>query len=196
MNPKDGLTRRDTLAASLALAAAGIGRPALAQSGAQAFVCTPGTMTPRSTDGPFFKPNSPERTVLVEPGMAGTKIVLIGLVLDASCRPVPGALVDLWHADDQGRYDNAGYRLRGHQFADASGRYRFETVMPAPYVGRTRHFHVKVQARSGPVLTTQLYFPGEPGNARDGLFRKELLLAMGEESGRARGNFDFVIAAA
>lgn len=183
-----GITRRGALGGVLALAA---GRWAFAQT---ALVCTPGTLTPRLTEGPYFKPDSPERSVLFEPGIPGTRIVLTGLVLDSACRPVKGALVDLWHADGQGRYDNAGYRLRGHQYTDASGGYRFETVTPAPYVGCTRHFHVKVQAPAGPVLTTQLYFPGAPGNARDGLFRKELLLALSQDD--ASGGFDFIVAAA
>ena len=77
---------------------------------------------------------------------------------------MPGALVDLWHADDEGDYDNSGFRLRGHQFADGEGRFRFRTIVPAQLSGRTRHFHVKVQPKGGRVLTTQLYFPGEPGN--------------------------------
>jgi protocatechuate 3,4-dioxygenase beta subunit len=184
------ITRRAALTA--ALAAAVSGRVAFAQA-APALACTPGTLTPRLTEGPYFKPDSPERSVLVEPGISGSRIVLTGLVLDSTCRPVKGALVDLWHADGEGRYDDSGYRLRGHQYTDASGRYRFETVAPAPYVGRTRHFHVKVQAPAGPVLTTQLYFPGEAGNARDGLFRKELLLALSPD---AAGSFDFVVTAA
>ncbi len=174
-----------------AVAAAALGS---ARAFAQAPACTPGAFTPNLTEGPYFRPDSPERSVLLDPGVSGTKIVLAGLVLDSACRPVKGALVDLWHADGQGRYDNAGYRLRGHQYTDAAGRYRFETVAPAPYVGRTRHFHVKVQAAAGPVLTTQLYFPGEPGNVRDGLFRKELLLALSPDA--ASGGFDFVVAAA
>ena len=75
-------------------------------------------------------------------------------------------------------YDNNGYRLRGHQFTDADGRYAFETIVPGLYPGRTRHFHVKFQAANNPVLTTQLYFPGEPDNERDGIFRPELLLTI------------------
>lgn len=183
-----GLTRRTVLASAVAAAALGPAR-----AFAQVRACTPGALTPRLTEGPYFKPNSPERSVLVEPGVSGTKIMLTGLVLDATCRPVKGALVDLWHADGQGRYDNAGYGLRGHQYTDDYGRYRFETVEPAPYIGRTRHFHVKVQAPAGPVLTTQLYFPGETGNARDGLFRMELLLALSPDT--TSGGFDFVVAA-
>jgi protocatechuate 3,4-dioxygenase beta subunit len=108
--------------------------------------------------------------------MAGAPITLAGLVLSRSCRPVANVLVELWHADDSGAYDNEGYRLRGHQFTGVDGSYRFETIIPGLYPGRTRHFHLKFQARSQRVLTTQLYFPEEPANRRDGLFRPELVM--------------------
>jgi hypothetical protein len=55
------------------------------------------------------------------------------------CRPVERALVDLWHADERGKYDNGGYRYRGHVFTNTEGRYHFRTVLPALYPGRTRH---------------------------------------------------------
>ena len=126
--------------------------------------------TPQQTEGPFYTPSSPERANLRDAGIAGTPIVLSGIVLTRSCQPIAGALVDLWHADDSGAYDNEGFRLRGHQFTDADGRYVFETIVPGLYPGRTRHFHVKFQAANQSVLTTQLYFPGEPDNERDGIF--------------------------
>src|SRR6187401_2932592 len=151
------------------------------------------TATLRQTEGPFFTPMSPERAELIEPGMAGQPIELVGFVLTRGCQPVPGALVDLWQADAKGDYDNKGYRLRGHQFADAEGRYRFRTVVPAEYPGRTPHLHVKVQPKGGRVLTTQLYFPGEPGNRRDGLFRRELLIRTSKNEGVLAGRFDFVL---
>ena len=77
-----------------------------------------------------------------------------------SCQPVAGALVDLWHADRQGRYDNSGFVLRGHQITDAAGRYRFMTCTPGDYPGRARHFHVKVRAPKGPLLDNAALFPG------------------------------------
>jgi protocatechuate 3,4-dioxygenase beta subunit len=118
--------------------------------------------TPRQTEGPYFTPNSPERTNLLEDGMPGERIALAGFVLDRRCRPVAGALLDLWHCDAAGVYDNDGYRLRGHQFSDAQGRFVFETIVPGKYPGRTRHIHVKVQAPNNPVLTTQPTFPVRP----------------------------------
>lgn len=149
--------------------------------------------TPRQTEGPFFKPESPRRTSLLEPGIAGVKIVVAGVVLSTGCQPVAHALIDVWHADDRGAYDNAGYRLRGRQLTDEQGRYRLETIIPGSYVGRTRHYHVKVQAPKGPVLTTQLYFPGEPANERDPIFNRALLMQVRDAADGKTATFDFVL---
>ena len=149
--------------------------------------------TPAETAGPFFKPRSPERTSLVEEGMAGTRIELSGRVFGRDCRPLAGALVDFWHADDGGEYDNQGFRLRGHQFTDAEGRYRLSTIVPGLYPGRMRHIHVRAQPRGGRVLTTQLYFPGERKNLRDGLFRRELLMAIDADRSPRRASFHFLL---
>ena len=145
------------------------------------------------TEGPFFKPSSPERVELLELNMAGQPIELVGLVLSRACKPQAGALLDFWQADDKGRYDNSGFRLRGHQFSDAEGRYRLRSIVPGVYVGRTRHIHVKVQPPGGRVLTTQLYFPGEAQNRSDGLFRSELLMPTAKNAEWLAGRFDFVL---
>lgn len=150
--------------------------------------------TAAQTEGPYFLPGSPRRQDLASDVAAGSRILLVGLVLDPACRPQPGALVELWHADAEGRYDVAGHRLRGHQFTDAEGAWRFETIVPAAYPGRTRHYHVKVQRRGGAVLTTQLYFPDDAGNRRDRLFDQRLLLARTTATGGEVGRFDFVVA--
>jgi protocatechuate 3,4-dioxygenase beta subunit len=152
---------------------------------------TCGVVTPPQTEGPFFTPRSPLRASLIEPGTKAGRFVVSGRVLSPQCQPVANALVDLWHADEDGDYDNRGYRYRGHQFTDAEGRYRFETIVPAQYPGRTRHYHVKVQPKGGRILTTQLYFPGDPGNSRDGLYRRELEM----KTSSGQGDFDFVVSA-
>src|SRR5690242_10654748 len=149
--------------------------------------------TPSQTDGPYFTPNSPERTNLVEAGMKGDRIAVAGFVLDRRCRPVPRALLDLWHANADGEYDTVGYRLRGHQFSDAEGRFVFETIVPGLYPGRTRHFHMKLQAPGQDILTTQLYFPGEPRNDRDWLFNPALLLDLRQDAAMKVGRYDFVL---
>ncbi len=149
--------------------------------------------TPAQTEGPYFTPNSPARGSLLEAGLDGPRITVTGYVLTTACAPVTGALLDFWHADASGVYDNVGYRCRGHQFTDDQGRYTLETVVPGLYPGRTRHFHVKVQRPNGPVLTTQLYFPDEPGNARDSIFRPELLMAVTQDTAGQQAQFNFIV---
>jgi protocatechuate 3,4-dioxygenase beta subunit len=145
-------------------------------------------------EGPFFKPKSPLRRDLREPGLAGRPAELSGAVLTRSCRPVANALVELWHADDGGEYDNKGFRLRGHVFTDAQGRYAFRTIVPGLYPGRTRHYHVKVQAPRRPVLTTQFYFPDEPQNRRDEFFHDELVMRIAAADDVLNARFDVVLA--
>jgi protocatechuate 3,4-dioxygenase beta subunit len=150
-------------------------------------------ITPAQTEGPYYTPNTPERASLLDPGMAGTKLVVAGQVLSTDCQPVARALLDFWQADDAGQYDNAGYTLRGHQFADDQGRYQLETIVPGLYPGRTRHIHVKVQAPNQPVLTSQLYFPDEPSNSNDGIFQPELVMDVQDAAEGKAGRFNFVL---
>jgi len=142
------------------------------------------------TEGPYFLPDSPERSSLIERGVRGTRLVVAGRVLDTGCRPLARALLDFWQADADGEYDLDGFRLRGHQFSDGRGRFRLVTVVPGLYTGRTRHIHVKVQRPRGQVLTTQLYFRDEPANDSDGIFDPALVMA----GDRRNARFDFVLA--
>jgi protocatechuate 3,4-dioxygenase beta subunit len=149
--------------------------------------------TAAQTEGPFFRPNAPERRALAADAPAGRPVTIGGFVTDARCAPLPGAVVEIWQADDRGVYDDAGFRLRGWQRADARGRWVFDTVFPGVYPGRTPHFHVKVRRPEGRVLTTQLYLPDEPGNRRDRLFDARLQVRMEPLEGRLFGRFDFVV---
>ena len=176
------ITRRKLLIAGIAV-------PFAAE--AQQLTC--GTVTERQTAGPYFKPNSPQRANFLEKSTNAATLVVSGMVLSAQCKPVARALLDFWHCDEQGEYDNSGFRYRGHLFTDADGRYRFRTIVPALYPGRTRHYHVKVQAPQQSLLTTQLYFPNESTNRRDGLFRRELLMRMAEAGDGLSARFDFVL---
>lgn len=200
------LTRREFLHLGLAaggMLALGVSgcRPATSQGHAalaQELPLTPEcgenpATTPPQTTGPFFTPNSPERQSLIEPGIHGTRLVLIGYVVSRQCQGVSGALLDFWQTDSTGAYDNVGYRLRGHQYADASGRYELETVVPGLYPGRTRHIHVRVQPPSGRVLTTQLYFPDEPRNRQDGIYNPALVMAVQAADDAQWGSFNFVV---
>jgi protocatechuate 3,4-dioxygenase beta subunit len=197
MNESSKPTRRRFLLNAGALAAGcelSCADTVLAQDLAPTPACHDGDEpTIRQTEGPFFKPKSPERENLREPGTKGHPLELSGFVLTRRCRPLGGAVVDLWHADDKGEYDNVGFRYRGHLITGPDGAFRFRTIVPALYPGRTRHYHLKVQAPGSRLLTTQLYFPKEPANLRDGLFRRELLMRVADTHGGLTGRFDFVL---
>jgi protocatechuate 3,4-dioxygenase beta subunit len=150
--------------------------------------------TPEQTEGPFFSSGTPERSSLREPGIDGTPLVVEGAVVATDCAPIAGVRIEIWHADDEGEYDNEGYRLRGHLFTDDVGGFRVETIVPGLYTGRTRHIHAKVQPSGGSTLTTQLYFPDEAGNADDGIFDEALIMTMGDDTDGGRlGTFTFVL---
>jgi protocatechuate 3,4-dioxygenase beta subunit len=154
---------------------------------------SPATLTPAQMEGPYYTPNSPEKTSLIEPGIGGTKIIVTGYVLTTDCQPIAKAWLDFWQADDQGAYDNVGYRLRGHLFTDETGRYTLETIVPGEYPGRTPHIHVKVQAPNGPVLTSQIYFPGVAANDRDSIFDPALLADVQDTADGKVATFNFVV---
>lgn len=157
--------------------------------------------TPEQTEGPFYRLMSPAQQRLRESGMAGTPLELTGRVLDRRGKPLAYALVDFWQCDTEGHYDTRGFRLRGHQFTDAEGRYRLDTIVPGLYPGRTRHIHAKLQPTGADTpenpgmlnLTTQVYFPGEPRNAKDTIFDPALVLAVDSAGDRQLARFDFVL---
>jgi protocatechuate 3,4-dioxygenase beta subunit len=188
------LSRRHVLAGLVGLpAGAALARvvPAGAQPGTLA--TTPAcddSPTPKQTEGPYWTADSPERNDFTTDGAPGDRMTLTGTVVDTACRSVPGTLLDFWQCDGNGVYDNAGYKLRGHQYTDANGAFRLVTVKPGLYPGRTRHFHVKVRPPGGEVLTTQLYFPGEPANRTDGIYQPELEMTVAENGDAA---FTFVV---
>ena len=145
------------------------------------------------TEGPFYKPRTPQKRDF-RPDAPGEAMTLIGFVTDRRCQPVAGAIVDLWHADAKGAYDNSGFKLRGYQTTDAQGRYVFETIAPGLYPGRTRHFHVKIAPPGQRVLTTQLYFPDDAAsNSADGIFDKRLLMHVEAAADGRIGRYDFVV---
>ncbi len=147
--------------------------------------CSSG-LTPSDMEGPYYKANTPERTSLYEDGMQGKKLILLGIVTNMDCFPMPGVWLDFWQTDAKGDYDNEGYTLRGHQLSDNKGRYYLETIMPGLYPERPiEHIHVKLQAPNGEVITTQLYFPENP---MDGL-----TVDLKDQGAYSLGIFNFVI---
>jgi len=198
MRSRELPSRRSLLKGALAASSVAVSANYAGRVLAQTAVPTPACKdadepTEEQIEGPYFKPRSPMRTDLVVAGTRGKLVTMEGRVLTRSCRPVGGALLDLWHADENGDYDNSGFRYRGHLFSDASGVYRFRTILPGLYPGRTRHYHFKVQAQRLPILTTQLYFPREQGNDYDSFFSEELLVRFEQGPERAVARFDFVL---
>ena len=197
----DDDSRRRRAASSGSAASAPASTPVSSEAAAEAGIlqatppCDDGDDDPTEaqTEGPYYTPNTPRRSNLVTAGVRGTALLVTGDVVDTQCRPVRGALLDFWQADAAGRYDNAGYRLRGHQFADGRGRFALRTIVPGLYPGRTRHIHVKVQRPHGKILTTQLYFPGEPRNRTDGIFDSSLLMEVRSAGPGRRARFRFVL---
>ncbi|MEU9129646.1 carbohydrate-binding protein [Kitasatospora sp. NPDC048540] len=206
-NPHDPLRQQQLSRKTLLKAAVLAGATPLLAGGGVALArdtgATPPALTPacddgdhptvEQTEGPYFKPGSPLRTSLVTATTPGTRLTVTGYVFGRACRPVPGALLDFWQADTDGAYDNTGFTFRGHQFTDARGAFTLTTVVPGLYPGRTRHLHVKAQAPGGRVLTTQLYFPGEPRNSTDTIFDAALLMNVRQAGPAEEGSFDFVL---
>lgn len=172
-----GLPRRSIAAAAIALPALWLGRRAQAAA--------PGRPTPSQTEGPFYPLTLPADTDadLLHNGplnYATTQPAWVdGTVTDLDGRPLRGAQVEIWQCDEAGHYHHPGdgdradraFQGFGRVAVDGDGRWRFRTLRPVPYSGRTPHIHFKVKLGTRELLTTQLYVEGAPGNARDGLWR-------------------------
>lgn len=177
----------------LAVLASAWQAPSASAASTQAAAGCSGKASPALTEGPYYKTGSPESTNLVKAGMSGTQVTLTGYVYDKNCNPIANAWLDFWQADANGTYDNSGYTLRGHQYTDASGKYTLVTVVPGEYPGRTVHIHVKVQSPGGPLLTTQLFFPGVADNSSDSIYSPDLLVAVQDTASGKTAAFNFVL---
>ena len=181
-------------------------RPAWAQSP---------RLTPAQTEGPFYPVSPPADTdfdLLRQGGTAyakGQPCWLNGQVRGANGQPLAGAVVEIWQCDAAGHYRHPGdgdradpdFQAFGRVVADAEGRYRFRTIRPVAYSGRTPHIHVKVKRGQRTLLTTQLYVAGDPGNAADFLWRRlskadraALTVAFRPADDGLRASFDIVVA--
>lgn len=193
--------RRTVLAATLAAPALLIPRRLSAASGL--------APTPRQSEGPFYPRTPPtdsdaDLSIFEGQRAPGDVIEMAGRVFRTTGTPVLGAIVEIWHCDPAGRYAHVGvatdpaFQGYGAVRTGADGAYRFRTTRPGLYPGRTRHIHVAVRAPQGAGLTTQMYFPGEPGNASDGLLRRTprsaSLIAIAEPGPPTRYLFDIVLA--
>ena len=122
--------------------------------------------TQKDQEGPYYKTNAPERVVIEK---EGEPLTIEGVILKGEdCKtPVPNAIVDIWHCDSSGQYDNKGFKCRGIVKSDATGKYTFTTIFPPSYGNRPRHIHVKIRATGFQELTTQIYFKNDPNLKND-----------------------------
>ncbi len=171
-------SRRRLVAAAALLAAPAVWRAAVAQGRL--------APTPAQTEGPFYPvelPADSDADLLVQGArryVRGQPAWLAGTLSDVDGRAVAGALVEIWQCDQDGHYHHPGdggradpaFQGFGRVTVGADGRYRFRTIRPAPYGGRTPHIHLKVKLGPRELLTTQVYVQGDPGNARDFLWRR------------------------
>jgi protocatechuate 3,4-dioxygenase beta subunit len=154
----------------------------------------PATLTTAQTEGPYYTAGSPQKTDLTAADIPGEPLTVTGYVYDQNCQPIANAWIDFWQADGNGKYDNAGYKLRGHQFTDQNGTYTLKTVIPGEYPGRTNHIHVKLRAtESSPVVTSQLYFPGATQNNADSIFVPSMTVTLNQGSDQQIAYFNFKI---
>ena len=142
-------------------------------------------VTPSQTEGPFYPvaiPKDSDFDLLRNGGQnypKGQSAWVEGIVSDLAGRPVTGAQVEIWQCDHDGHYHHPGdggkadqrFQGFGRVTVGSDGSYRFRTLRPAAYAGRTPHIHVKVRFGTRELLTTQLYVSGNAGNARDFLWR-------------------------
>jgi len=171
------LSRRTVAAALVAAPALWLGpgaQPAAARAA-----------TPSQTEGPFYPVRLPKDADydLLHNGTLryhdGEPTWVDGIVTDLDGKPLSGAQVEIWQCDEKGHYHHPGdgdradaaFQGFGRVVVGADGSYRFHTIRPVPYTGRTPHIHFKVKLGTRELLTTQLYVAGDPGNARDFLWR-------------------------
>ncbi len=152
---------RRALLKLLSLASLGSLTAGAACSDEPAGACEP---TRSDVEGPYYTAQAPARERLAEDDEPGEPLLLTGRLLTAGCaRPLAGYLLDVWHADDSGAYDNEGFTLRGVFTTDDEGRFAIETILPGRYPDRpVRHVHLKLRDPAGEeLLTTQIYFEGD-----------------------------------
>jgi catechol 1,2-dioxygenase len=170
----------------------------------------PEKLTEDNILGPFHRPGAPFRAKITPPAEPGQILVIRGRVWGHDTRrPLAGAVLDIWQANHEGKYDYEGpladapgelFKYRARVTADETGFYEYETIHPGYYTGRTKHIHYLVKHPGYKELVTQLYFKGDPRNASDRFYRESLAVdIVAEERGGVTielGVFDIVLAPA
>ena len=199
---------------AITIGAAAMGWPVLA--GARECI-----LTEQEILGPMYNYGAPMfQRKLASDDEPGQKLILRGTVYSEDCRTsLPGTLIEIWHADNEGHYDKKRpgdffekappFHLRGILMTDAKGRYEIQTIVPGAYpippdmpglekyggLTRARHIHIKVLPFLNVALTTQLYFKGDEHLAGDPWagHKPSLVLDLRQDGEFMVSEFDFVL---
>jgi len=171
--------------------------PSSAQSSQVTGVITPCNVTEPTVQGPEYTANPPIRQGQdFAQGIPGERLVLSGKVLNhMTCKPVQGAVLDIWQTNSTGDYDYKGFNLRGKIVTDKDGNYVLNTVYPESLqldnITRPSHIHVIVGVPGQPLITTQVYFEDQPNDAylKDSLIVKPVI----DANGTKIAHFDFLV---
>ncbi|MGU3437688.1 catechol 1,2-dioxygenase [Actinomycetes bacterium M1A6_2h] len=173
-------------------------------------------------EGPYYVPDAPElgsdAVLPMRDGERGTPLLFQGQVTDTDGNALAGAVLEIWHADDDGFYAQFApgipeWNLRGTVTADDNGGFKIRTMQPAPYQiptdgacgkliaaagwhpWRPAHLHLKVAAEGYQQITTQLYFPGDKYNDNDvaDAVKPELILDPQDVDGGKEVTYDFAL---
>ena len=166
-------------------------------SAAQPKVITyPCKLTESTVQGPEYKAGPPIREGQdFAKGLPGQRLELSGRVLSVGCKPVQGAVLDIWQTNSTGDYDYKGFNLRGKIVTDKDGKYVLDTIYPVRLLmdgnlTRPSHIHVFVGVPGQPIITTQVYFDELRDFAvKDSLVTKPVT----DANGTKIAHFDFVV---
>jgi protocatechuate 3,4-dioxygenase beta subunit len=124
--------------------------------------------------GPFYRPDAPESSDMLFEGLEGNRITVKGTVFTDDCvTPIKNVLVEIWHCNTKGEYDNESskFRHRAVLHTNKNGEYSFHTIMPGKYLNgklyRPAHIHFRVTEDSHKELISQVYFKGDPHITED-----------------------------
>jgi protocatechuate 3,4-dioxygenase beta subunit len=146
---------------------------------ARAFAATACIPAATNVLGPAYRKGAPLRARLCAEDEPGTPLAMNGrIVATQSCKPLSGALIDVWQVDANAEYDmdSAAFHLRGKFRTGKDGRYAFDTIVPVPYGRRPKHIHYLVSREGYEPRITQCYFSGDERNATDPYVKKELII--------------------
>ena len=171
-------SKRNLLTTTAALLMSGLVNPGWAQTQRRA--------TPSQTEGPFYpvtEPKDADYDLLKNGTLAYTKgqpSWVEGVVTDLDGAPLKGGVMEIWQCDEEGHYDHPrdgakidpSFQGFGRVTLSATGAFKFRTIKPPPYSGRTPHIHAKIKLGNRQLVTTQLYVANDPGNEKDGIWRR------------------------